>query len=118
MSTKFPSAAPSSIPEDHFALPTANTLAIHLQEDDQCCGSKRDGCLNPKGLCWSSGGDPGNLDIGRHETAPVPRGSNPGAHFARPLGVAVKQVGVERGRNDHHAKALHRREDSQHHVMP
>ena len=104
--------------EHHAALPRANPLAVNLQEQNEENGGSGDACLNTEGLLCAEARHPRDLDVRGHETGPVSGGSDPGRDLAGALGVAVEQVGVDGGGDDHDADTLQRREHRQHHVVP
>lgn len=63
-------------------------------------------------------GDPRELDVGCHEAGPVAAGGDPGGDLAGAFGVAVEEVSVDGGGDDHDADALEGSEDGEDHVVP
>lgn len=87
----------------------------HRDKDDGC---ESDACLSAECLGWSAATHPVYLDVCRHEARPVSASCYPGTYFARAFWVAVKEVGVDGGGDDHDANALHSCKDSNGHVVP
>ena len=102
----------------HPPLPPAQSLSKQLQHHHEEQRPKRNSRLDPQCPGRPHATDPVNLNIRGHKPSPVPTGRHPRAHLAGSLGVAVKQVCVDGGRDDHHTAALHGCENGNDHVMP
>lgn len=58
------------------------------------------------------------LNVCRHEACPVAASGYPGTYFAGAFWVAVEQIGVDRGRDNHDTNTLHGCKDGYGHVVP
>jgi len=113
-----PSDSLRCLTEYHAPLLMPNTFASEAQKQENKHRSNRDAGLSTESdrrprLCY-----PLDLDVRRHKAGPISAGTHPSTYFARSLGVAVEQVGIDGCRHDHDANALYAAEDGKDHVVP
>ena len=92
-------------------LPLSDATTVKLQEDDDKHRRKRDSRLNAQNLSGAGLFNPLELNIRCHESTPDPTDGHPGADLAGLGRVAIEQVGVDGGGDDHDAETLARGED-------